>query len=89
MHPQQIQPHLNYTCRYTSQRNATLGTTLANAAQQSLGTYPPEVPNRRMMSQLTIMSIILMGTKMMSMGMSMMLMVTQVFNYVKIQRKRN
>ena len=89
MHPQQIQPHLNYTCRYTSQRNATLGTTLANAAQQSLGTCPPEVPNRRMMSQLTIMSIILMGTKMMSMGMSMMLMVTQVFNYVKIQRKRN
>ena len=37
------------------------------------------------MSQLTIMSIILMGTKMMSMGMSMMLMVTQVLNYEKTE----
>ena len=66
VHPQQIQPHLNYTCCYTSQRNSTLWTTLANAAQQSLGTCRPEVPNSRMMSQLTIMTIILMGTKMMS-----------------------
>ena len=33
------------------------------------------------MSQLTIMTIILMGTKMMSMGMSIMLMVTQTFKY--------
>ena len=39
------------------------------------------------MSQSTIMTIILMGTKMMSMGMSMMLMVTQVFNYVKSKGK--
>ena len=58
MHPQQIQPHLNYTCCYTSQRNATLGTTLANAAQQSLGTCPPEVPNRATMIVVMVLIVV-------------------------------
>ena len=73
MHPQQIQPHLNYTCCYTFQRNATLGTTLANAAQQSLGTCPPEVPNRTTMIMVMLVIIVIMGT----MLISMMLIVTR------------